>query len=189
MTTAKQLLAIAALSIAMLAPASAQALEVGEIFSFKSPIQVWSCGSLEDLRGLVANEPRYHPGSKTKTPANCGTPASQQNYRVIRKSGDAVCIWLPEGGNGECTWVIAPSDQIVATRTAPKNFWPEGTGISEKCAREMVQYEDPRTGKLPADLKEKLTSECWANLERWSVQLKKNLSDPAFKKQLLDVMR
>src|SRR5262249_23698998 len=65
----------------------------------------------------------------------------------------------------------------------------EGSGIWEKGAWEMVQYEDPRTGKLPADLKEKLTSECWANLERWSVQLKKNLSDPAFKKQLLDVMR
>src|SRR5262249_23698997 len=82
------------------------------------------------------NEPRYHPGSKTKTPANCGTPASQQNYRVIRKSGDAVCIWLPEGGNGECTWVIAPSAQIVATGTAPKNFWPEGTGMSDKGAGE-----------------------------------------------------
>jgi hypothetical protein len=35
----------------------------------------------------------------------------------VKKSDDAVCIWLPEGGNGECTWVI-PSDQIATTATA-----------------------------------------------------------------------
>jgi len=67
-------------------------------------------------------------------------------------------------------------------------FWPEGTGISNECGREMNKYMDPKTGDLPADLKSKISPECYANLERWSAQLTKNLKNPAFKKQLEDII-
>ena len=45
-------------------------------------------------------------------------------------------------------------------------FWPEGTGISNVCGREMNKYMDPKTGDLPADIKSKISPECYANLER-----------------------
>jgi hypothetical protein len=101
---------------------SAHALEVGETFSFKSPIRVWACDSLEDLRGLVARTPNYTPGmgNKIELPKSCGTPGSGRNYKVFEKSDDAVCIGLPDRTDGKCTWAIAVADQIAPAVVAAK---------------------------------------------------------------------
>jgi hypothetical protein len=99
--------------LATVVATSAQALEVGEVFSFKSPIQVWSCDTLEDLRGLVARTPTYTPGSRIEVPKGCGTPASQQNLKVVKKYDNAICIGLPDRDDGKCSRTIATADQIA----------------------------------------------------------------------------
>jgi len=125
--------------LATVVATSAQALEVGEVFSFKSPIRVWSCSSLEDLRGLVARAPTYTPGSRIEVPKGCGTPASQQNLKVVKKSDDAVCIWLPDRDDGKCTWTIAAADQIapaiVAAKPLPPENDPKGTELQLQLRR------------------------------------------------------
>ena len=63
-------------------------------------------------------------------------------------------------------------------RPAPsKEFWPEGTSLSPDCAREIMKYKDA------------VTPDCKAEAERWATQLKKNLSNPAFKKQITDILK
>jgi hypothetical protein len=127
--------------LATVVATSAEALEVGEVFSFKSPIRVWSCSSLEDLRGLVARAPTYTPGSRIEVPKGCGTPASQQNLKVVKKSDDAICIWLPDRDDGKCTWTIAAADQIAPAVLAKAAPMPPAAENDPKGTELQLQFQ------------------------------------------------
>jgi hypothetical protein len=83
----------------------AMALEVGDTFQFKRPAQSRVCSTLEKLN----------------SGASCGTAVSETTYKVIQKSGDAVCFRQPEYPQDECAWaVIAP--QAVAPKEGGRLF-------------------------------------------------------------------
>jgi clan AA aspartic protease (TIGR02281 family) len=82
--------------------------------------------------------------------------------------------------------IEAKPDKKDDVKPKETDFWPEGTKISDECAKQITKHQDPKTGLVPDDLTAKVDSECKANLERWGNQLTKNMNDPAFKKRLMD---
>ena len=82
--------------------------------------------------------------------------------------------------------IEAKPDKKDDAKPEETDFWPEGTKISDECAKQITKHQDPKTGLVPDDLTAKVDLECKANLERWGNQLAKNMNDPAFKKRLMD---
>jgi clan AA aspartic protease (TIGR02281 family) len=82
--------------------------------------------------------------------------------------------------------IEAKPDKKDNAKPEETDFWPEGTKISDECAKQITKHQNPKTGLVPDDLTAKVDSECKANLERWGNQLTKNMNDPAFKKRLMD---
>jgi hypothetical protein len=103
-----KLFPLALIGAALTAPANA--LEVGEIFSLDQnrPMATRTCATLEELRSEIR-------------PDKCGAPFTGQNYQVVQKSGDAVCIRAAGYPNDRCAWaVIAPNVLMAAKPTPPR---------------------------------------------------------------------
>jgi len=105
-------------------------------------------------------------------------------FPVLRTIGRSFTI---DTHNRELVFTNIIEDQPPPKQADADPFWPEGTKISDDCGKQIAETQDPKTGLVPDDLKEKVDAECYANMERWGKQLAKNLNDPAFKKRIMDV--